>query len=219
MSLSPINSITYNKPSDTEESIDEDDFEWGQLFQDGVVRDGFLPWLLDPDYEPATPMRMNCAQGAIVYIDRFDGGVLAQELRDKFYRLKRITDSVDKTIEELYKDFSPYLGLDKAQGPFALSKVDEIWQSQIVKPGSVISFGNKSDNVHIAVVTKDKNKMRSLWVHPQDSTRAPFGKYPYKVVFNDAVSFLAECSDEKKKELKASEVFYVSNRFCHFFNQ
>ncbi len=226
MATPPLTSASYDSSSedwmslsDSEESLDGDSFDWDTMRLGENDTDDFLPWLLDPDYEPAEKRRMNCAQGVIVYIDQFDGGQLAEEVREHYFHLKRTTGDSDKARYVLYTNLSPFLGLDEAEGPFDLNKVDEVWQSTIVRPGSVISFGNNSDNVHVAIVTKRKQEMRSLWVSPIDDTQAPFGKYPYTVVFDDVQSFLVEQTDEKRAELGASDVFYVSNRFCPIFEE
>ncbi len=203
-----------------EESLDGESFSWTQIRRndEGMVssQDDFIPWLLDPDYAPMGTMQMNCLQGVIHYISQYDGGALAKEIRTKYFKLKyRVMDrEVARTA--LYASLPLFLGLDTAYGPFELDKVDDVWKTAIIEPGSVISFGNDRGNLHVAIVTKSK-KIRSLWQNPEDRTKSSFGKYHYKKIFNQVQSSIKNRSPEARKQAGATEVFYVSQFFCSLF--
>ncbi len=204
--------------SDSEESLDGESFSWtGITLQRGLItsQDDFMPWLLDPNYAQVGPMKMNCLQGVIHYISQYDGGLLAEKIRTKYSKLKkRHIHEVAKTA--LYKRLFVFVGLEKADGPFRMDKVDAIWKTAMIQPGSVISFGDDRGNVHVAIVTKSK-KIRSLYLNLEDGTKRSFGKYHYKKVFDEIQYIIKSFSPEEKKREGIAEVFYVSHSFCSLF--
>ncbi len=212
--------LVVDNDEDSEESLDGESFEWNGISEskDTVLsEDFFMPWILNLHHTQMGKKEMNCAQGAIYYISQYDGGQLAKEVGERYFALESSVGNSEGARYALYQEFSFFLGLDQAEGPFDLDKVDTVWESGVVQPGSVISFGNNSARLHVVVVTKSK-KVRSLWESPVDDTQDPFGKYPYKLVFDQVQEFVKRLSSEEAKRQKVERVFFVSNRFCPLFD-
>ena len=211
-----------------EEEISAEDFEWTQdqtlEEEDSKDRDHFMSWLLEKDFAPKVKLRMNCSQGVVYYISLYD-----QSLKEKIKFIYSIdlkeTQCEKKAVKKLYLKLPLLLGFsdpDDEVGPFPLKDFNTLWNSNSVKPGSIISFGDNTGGIHLAIATKDK-KMRSLWKKPgtdvfEDNVPSHFGKYPPNQVVEQVITLLSGLSEEFTSELGIAEVFYISNRFCYIFN-
>lgn len=206
--------------TDSEDSLGGAEFDWVVVEFDAkegkiVSADNFMAWLGNPSYKNSKgSLEMNCMQGVVYYIHQHDGGNLVEKIRARYCEIKRQERDPARARYRLDLEFSSFLGLDQAEGPFDIDKVDEVWKNNQMPPGSVISFGTRTDEIHVVVVTK-KRKIRSLWVHPFQDGKAPFGKYDYQLVFDQIkTGYFDKVTQKELEELNASPVFYVSTRFC-----
>ncbi|MDN3509654.1 MAG: hypothetical protein P0S93_06585 [Candidatus Neptunochlamydia sp.] len=210
--------------------MDSSDFEWYPGNPDEKFRGRpFVNWVKTGE-NPRGKKRFNCMEGVCHYIDQQNPDIKFRENTLKpLLQGKNSEEAAVNLIGNLYKavgyptenggdeyyfknkerfslyPFNKNISKDRLFGKFSESPL---------KPGSVVSFGDPTGDLHVGVVSHD-NKFRSLWKDPYNKGSKKFSKYPIEDVIMQVKKELSAIEKGEKISPKTYPfaTAYISNKF------
>lgn len=206
------------KSEDEQESLDGSIFEW---HQDETMKpnrsfqtDDFLNWLKDDDF---LPKKMNCLQGAAYYICKLTPN--GKDFKKTVEREKAIVSTKSSNLKTqaqlFYSKLPEILGLTKKNSTECdLEMLISDFQDREIKPYSLISFGEPTGFVHVAIVSHNMY-LRSLWKNPENENKSSFGKYKPQAVVDQVKQVFKQFGPEFNQKMGIEpNLCFISTKFC-----